>query len=264
MHRRHFHACCALTAIALADCAVAKEEKTDQWGTLTATFLYDGEPPPREELLVDKDKGYYKDPVYDESLVVDPQTKGVANVVIWLYLGKDEPLPAIHESYAKQASEEVAIEALGGNISRRVTLMTIEQTLLIRNTEPIGHNLKWDSFSNTAFCELIPANGSSKKRLTKMESRPMPVACNIHAWESGWLLVRNNPYMAVSTSTGKLQIKHLPVGKHTFVLWHELPGYISEFKRDGKVEQWKHGKLTVDIKPGANDLGQLVFEPKRR
>lgn len=263
MHRRDFHACCALGALSLTQRhAFAAEEK---WGNLSATFLYDGEPPPRQELTIDKDKSFYKAPVFDESLVVDPKSKGIANVVIWLDLHKEDPPPAIHESYSKLANEDVAVEALQGNISRRVTLVTLDQTLLIRNTEPIGHNLKWDSFHNTPFCDLIPAGGSSKKRLSKPETRPMPVACNIHPWETGWLLVRDNPYMAVTAATGKLQIKNLPIGKHTFALWHELPGWIKEFKRDGKVEKLdKGGRLSINIKPGDNDLGEIVFKPARR
>jgi hypothetical protein len=70
--------------------------------------------------------------------------------------------------------------------------------------------------------------------------------------------------MAVSTSQGKLQIKNLPVGKHTFVLWHELPGWVKEFKRDGKVEKTNNGKLTINIKPGDNDLGEIFIKPERR
>lgn len=264
MHRRQFHACCAIGAMTITSRHVYSADDDAKWGHLTATFVYDGDPPPRRELLIDKDKSFYKDPVYDESLVVDPKTKGIANVVAWLYLGKNDSPPSIHESYAKLAKEDVVVETLQGNISRRITLVTTEQTLLIRNTEPIGHNYSFNTFSNRVYCDLLIPGSLTKSRLTKAESRPMPVACSIHTWESGFILARDNPYMAVSTSEGKLQINNLPVGKHTFVLWHELPGYIKEFKRDGKVEKAEYGRLTIDIKPGENDLGEIVFKPERR
>jgi hypothetical protein len=273
MLRREFHACCALGVLSLSQRHLfAAEEKSAEraeekakWGDLSATFLYDGEPPPRKELVIDKDKSFYKDPIYDESLVVDAKTKRVANVVAWLSLGKENQPLAIHEYYAKLAKEDVVVETLQGNISQRITLITTEQTLLIRNTEPIGHSYKFDTFRNSVFCDLLPTGGSTKVRLTKPEVRPMPVACSIHPWESGFILARDNPYMAVSTIQGKLRIKNIPVGKHTFLLWHELSGFIKEFKRDGKAEKLdKGGRLTIDIKPGDNNLGEIVFKPERR
>jgi len=117
---------------------------------------------------------------------------------------------------------------------------------------------------NYGFSELIPAGGTVKRKFTKEDRSPSAVACNIHPWESGWLLIRDNPYMAVSSNHGKLQIKNLPVGTHTFVLWHELAGFIKEAKRKGVAQEFKSGRVTVEIKPGDNDLGEFVIKPKHR
>lgn len=85
-----------------------------------------------------------------------------------------------------------------------------------------------------------------------------------YSWMSGYLLVLDHPYMAVSDKQGKLQIKNLPVGTHTFVLFHELTGFIREAKRKGEVQEFKFGRLTVDIKPGDNDLGEFVIKPEKK
>jgi hypothetical protein len=243
--------------------AISQEAKQG-WGNLSATFVYDGEPPKPRELKVDKDTGFVKVPLYDQSLQVDAKTKGIANVAIWLYVARGEASPPIHASYAELAKQDVVMETRNAQIEPHVVLLWLPQTLVTKNTDAIGHNTKGDFFANPAWSDLWAAGMTTKRKMSKQESRPMPLACNIHPWESGWMLIRANPYMAVSNTQGKLQIKNLPAGTHTFVLWHELAGYIKEAKRDGKEQVIDKGRLTVDIKPGDNDLGEFVIKPAPR
>lgn len=233
-----------------------------EWGNLSATFLYDGEPPEPRKLKIDKDTGFVKGPMFDPSLVVDPKTKGVANVVTWLYLARGEEAPPIHASYAELAKQDVVLETRNAQIEPHVVTLWLPQTLVVKNSDPIGHNRKGDFFANPAWSDLSPGDATFKKRMYKEERRPMPLACNIHPWESGYLLIRNNPYMAVSDTQGKLLIKNIPAGKRTFILWHELLGFVKEPKRGGEVHKLEYGRLTVDIKPGDNDLGQFVIKPE--
>ena len=110
MRRRTFHAVCVVGALGqslrAADEAAAKAADKDRWGDLTATFVYDGEPPERRPLRVDKDRGLYKDPILDPSLVVDPKNKGIANVVGWLHMDRGASPPAIHPGYEKSAKDD--------------------------------------------------------------------------------------------------------------------------------------------------------------
>ena len=78
---------------------------------------------------------------------------------------------------------------------------------------------------------------------------------------SGWILVRELPYFAITDADGNFEIKNLPPGKWTFRLWHERPGYISQLNRDGKDEQVPAGRVTLTIKPGENDLGEIRVPP---
>ena len=42
---------------------------------------------------------------------------------------------------------------------------------------------------------------------------------------SGWVIARDNPYVAVSKADGTFEIKDLPAGELEFLAWHERPGY---------------------------------------
>jgi hypothetical protein len=77
-----------------------------------------------------------------------------------------------------------------------------------------------------------------------------------------WLVVRDNPYMAVSDTEGNLRIENLPVGDWNFRIWHEQAGWIRSAVRDGAEVKWPNGTARLRIKPGENHLGKHRLEPE--
>ena len=76
-------------------------ETNAEWGTLTGRFIYDGVPPKREPVELNKDLEFCG-PLkpLDEELIVDPKSRGLKNVVLWLEPKSDEP-PPVHPAYQK-------------------------------------------------------------------------------------------------------------------------------------------------------------------
>lgn len=79
-----------------------------EWGNLSGQIVYDGTPPTPEKAVITADKEVCcLHDVIVESLLVDPQSKGVKDVIIYLYQDKsgrrrteeDEKAVPIHESY---------------------------------------------------------------------------------------------------------------------------------------------------------------------
>ena len=89
------------------------------------------------------------------------------------------------------------------------------------------------------------------------ETLPTRVVCNIHPWMLGYVLIRDNPYMAKTDATGKFTIKNLPVGKWQFQVWHERAGYLQNATIAGKDAGWKRGRFEIEIKAGENHLGEV-------
>jgi hypothetical protein len=266
MNRRKFTQFLAAGCLAVAGGSLAAQDEKEkqEWGNLSVTFAYDGEVPagaiappaplPPGVVL----------PIADRSLLVDGLTQGIANIVVWLFFAKDAKPPTVHPSFAELVAEPVKLQFKDRDLAPRIVVVSPEQTLLIENADPIAYAPKGDLFANPPFAFPLAAGATAKLAFEKPESRPMPLSCTIRGWIAGYLVLRPNPYVAVSNRTGKLTIPNLPVGTHTFVLWHERAGYIVQGKRDGKDEQWKQGKLTVDIKPGDNDLGVISCKPEKR
>lgn len=230
------------------------------WSDLTATFVLDGSVPTPKAIVVNKDEAVCgKHKLVDESLVVNPQNKGIANVVVYLYVkprvGKKPP---VHESYKETEKASVVLDNENCRFEPHVALLRTTQTLVAGNKDPVGHNTNMSLLKNPPQNPLIPGKASVKFNFTIEESLPAPVSCGIHPWMKGYLVVKDHPYMAVSDKDGKVTIKNVPAGKWTFQFWQEAAGYISQAKQNGKPVKWERGQLELDIKAGTPmDLGKI-------
>ena len=237
-------------------CVVVTANAAD-WGTVKGRFVFDGTLPERPKLVLNKDVEFCgKHEPRTEQLVVHPKDRGIANVVIWLDTKPGEK-PAIHPSFEESESAKIKLMNKGCRFDPHVCVLRTGQTLLIENPDQVDHNTAAGLDRNQPFNDLTPAGKSSERpRFTQTEKLPSPVQCSIHPWMTGWLVVKDHPYVAVTDEHGRFEMKNLPSGELTIVVWHELPGFVQEVTREGKAESWKRGKVTVRVVPGENDLGE--------
>lgn len=255
MHRMNYLLMMSLLLVA-STCHAA------EWGDLTATLIYDGPVPAPVKANVNKDVAFCgKFNLVDESVVVDAETKGVANILSFLYVGRGGTKPAVHPDFAKTANDEIKLDNDKCRFAPHFTILRTSQTLLVGNSDTVGHNTNITALDNPAQNILVPAGGELKLKFPIEERFPMQVACNIHPWMQGRIVVKENPYVAITDAKGKLTIKNLPVGKWTFQFWHERPGYVTEVTMGGKKASWTRGRVELTIKPGQNDLGVIKLAP---
>jgi hypothetical protein len=228
---------------------------------LKGTFIYDGEPTEPPKIAITKDLEFCgKHDVRVESLLVNKENRGLANVVVYLYLKRGEKTPAAHESY-KNAEQQVVLDNKGCRFTPHICLITTSQKLVIGNSDVVGHNTKIDTYVNPPSNEMIPSNSSIEKQFSRVERTPAPVSCSIHPWMRGYLLVRDSPYFAVTDENGQFEIKNLPSGEWTFQVWHEKAS-ITEVTLDGKKTNWRRGRAKATIHGGeTTDLGEIMVSP---
>jgi hypothetical protein len=233
-----------------------------QWGDLSGTFVFDGSAPTPTPATISKDQDFCgKFKLVDESLVVNPENNGIQNVVIYLYVKRGDKAPEAHPDYAKTAGDTVQLDNKQCRFEPHIVTLRTSQKLLVGNPDPKGHNTNIATLSNAPQNVLIPAGGELNLQFKAEERLPVRVACNIHPWMSGYLVIKETPYMAVSDKDGKFTIKNLPVGKWTFQFWQEAAGYLDEVEVDGKPTKWTRGRVEIEIKPGENDLGEIKVPP---
>ncbi len=237
--------------------ATALPARGDEWGTLKGRFVLGGDAGAPAALTVDKDVevcGKHK--LVAEELVVGDD-KGVANVVVFVRDKKVKVKPEL-EAAAKEAKP--VLDNLNCRFEPHVLFVQAGQDLVIKNSDPVGHNSNIATVKNAPSNNLIPAGGEVTAKFTSDEAVPAQVTCNIHPWMKGWIVVRNNPYAAVSKADGSFEIADLPAEEVELQFWHEKAGYIGEMTIGGKKETVKKGRMKKEIKAGDNDLGEIVLD----
>jgi hypothetical protein len=228
------------------------------WGTLTGRVVYDGTPPKAEEIPPTKDQEVCgKSKIYDEGLLID-KSGGVANAVIMLKT-KLDPKKEVNPDYEKTASDKVVLDNKGCRFEPHVAVLRNSQTLELHNSDPVSHNTKIDPLNNPGINPILAAGGDPiMQKFGAEEGLPVKVGCNIHPWMGGYIVVRKDPYAAVTDATGKFELKDLPAGKDLeFVLWEEKPGYLKNAAfKGGKADA--RGRFKIKLKPGeTKDLGDI-------
>lgn len=228
------------------------------WGTIKGRFVLDGPPPERPILTINKDVEFCgKHEPRSEKLVVHREDRGIANVGIWLDTKPGEKV-AVHPSFEESAAAKIKLANKGCRFDPHVCVLRTGQSLVIENPDQVDHNTAAGLDRNQPFNDLVPTGKSSERpKFTQSEKLPSQVQCSIHPWMIGWLVVKDHPYVAVTDGHGRFELKNLPVGEHTFVVWHELPGFVEEVTRNGKAETWKRGKVTIRVSNGETEFGDI-------
>jgi len=242
---------------------------TGGWGTVTGRFVYDGDPPAQDLIKVTKDIEFctMKNPLKEE-LVVDPDSKGIANIVLMLYTSRGESPPEPHESYGDPASNMIHMDNEWCRFTPHVQFVQAGETVVFGNKDEVGHNVKGDPFSNQSFNQTIAAGGTLEVEMQEAERLPVKVTCTIHPWMEGWMVVQDHPYVAISGEDGSFELKNVPSGSWEFTVWQEQPGYLKELKIGGKSEKLSRGRWTVNVMDESaegnaekNALGDIMVPP---
>lgn len=251
----------ACAAISLLLLTAAGMTQAGEWATLKGRIVYDGEPPVPKRVTVDKDVevcGKYD--LFDESLIVNPKNHGIKDVVIRLSLGRGKTTE-VHPSYAESMRAEVLLDNKCCRLEPHVTVMRTTQTLVVHNSDPKGDSIKIDPRKNTAINITMPPGTRHVQQFPRAESMPVRVSCSIHPWELGWLVIEDHPYVAVTDADGRFEIKNVPAGDRSFMFWQEKSGYLAEVVFQDRQETWRRGTRQFSLKPGVNDLGEMIVKP---
>ncbi len=224
------------------------------WGSIKGRFVFGGDAPAPVKLTVDKDVEVCgKHNLVNEAVVVGDDM-GLANVVVFVRDRKIDVHPDL------KAEGEAVLDNLNCRFEPHVVFVQTGQEFVIKNSDPIGHNSNVATIKNPASNSLIPAGGQTKIVFDRDESIPAGVTCNIHPWMKAWVVVRDNPYAAVSAADGSFEIDKLPAKEVELQLWHEKAGYLDSITIDGKKKSVKRGRMDVEVKPDGTDLGDIILD----
>ena len=262
------------------------------WGNIKGRVVWGGDKlPDNPQLDVSKDAEHClgAGPIKDETFVVNPKTKGVRHVFVYLrFKGK----PVIHPDFPQstadvEAADKAAFEKMNGFKIEQVGAKIAEgkvqvkdlkaavvmdqlrctyvphalamregQKILVLNKEPITHNVKVSSQSgkNDANPNLPP---NSYQFFSWVEEKStIKVECSIHGWMRMNAMCFEHPYFNVTDENGAFELKNVPAGELEIVIRHP-PGSFVDAVKGGKGSA-RGAKIKVEAN-GTLDLGDIKF-----
>jgi plastocyanin len=96
-------------------------------------------------------------------------------------------------------------------------------TVEFLNSDPVGHNVYWPSISGNK--KLAHNMGTwpqgQKKSFQFTDPGIASMLCNVHPEMSGYVVVVQTPYFALTDGEGNYTIKGVPPGHYTITTWSE-------------------------------------------
>ena len=237
-------------AVGPVACGFARAE---EWGTLTGKFVLDKKPAAAAPLAAAKaNADCNKHVVVDEKITASEKGE-LANAFIYLRTAD----VAVAPSYKDSEKATIVLDNKQCRFEPHCLVYRVGQTLSVSNSDAFGHNSNITPLKQPGVNPIIPAGGAVPVQFKKEENLPTKVGCNIHSWMGGHILIRKDPYAAVSGADGTFVIKDLPIGKELeFHLWHEAAGNLKNVTFTGGSSN-ATGRFKMKIKPGSNDLGEI-------
>lgn len=183
-------------------------------GTIQGQVKLQGVAPAPEKIEITKDEETCgKIEKINERLVVGTDG-GVQNVVVSIEnIGRGK----------RQRREGALLDQKDCRYAPHVVLVPIGASLTIRNSDGILHNLHSHSVENPPFNKPQPKfKKTLKETFTKAEI--IKLTCDAHAWMSGWIIVHEHPYYAVTDENGRFSLSDVPSGEYQLWVWHEILG----------------------------------------
>jgi hypothetical protein len=219
-------------------------------GTLTGQFVLEGEIPKLAPAVKQGDGSVKnaevcaKQDVPDDSLVVNPASKGIANIFVYL-----QKAPADMPAELKESKEKVVkFDQKDCRFVPHALILRTDQSVVVLSDDPISHNTHVYPIRQDGKNQVLAPNdrsGNVKWEFSQAEKMPTTVKCDIHSWmEARWLII-DHPYAAITDNDGHFKIENLPPGEHKFMIWHERAGWVFGSTKRSMPATIEAGKTTA-------------------
>jgi plastocyanin len=187
----------------------------------TVRFL--GKKPAAKTILMNAEEACEKlhdKPVHLQSVLTDAD-RNLANAFVYIKSG-------LEGKTFEPPKEAVVLDQKGCMFVPRVMAIRAGQTLNVKNSDPVSHNIhpvpqnnrEWNQQQSPGAPDLL-------RRFARAEAM-IPVKCNVHSWMRSFIGVMEHPYFAVTGADGRFEWSSVPPGDYTVAVWHETLGELTE------------------------------------
>jgi plastocyanin len=184
-------------------------------GTIRGTVKLLGPAPERAVINMKSEPACAKQGTKDEDVVVGA-AGGLKNVVVHVVSG-----PA---AKAATPAEEVVMDQQGCMYRPHVLVAQAGQPVVVKSSDQVLHNIHTYRGTATLFNQALVFGMPPIRKKFPGAGDVVKFKCDVHPWMTGYLLVTDNPFHAVSGEDGSFAIRDVPAGSYTVEVWHERLG----------------------------------------
>ncbi len=207
-------------------------------GTISGKIIYSGKKSSHKIVNMDADPQCVKlhlRAVSDESIAANSEG-ALANVFVYIKQG-------LEGKNFEPPADPVIIDQNGCWFNPRVLGIQVGQTLKVKNSDPVTHNIHPMPEINREWNQSqAPDTEPFTRKFTQPEIM-IKVKCNIHAWMQAWVGAVAHPYFAVTGADGTFTLHDVPPGNYTLEIWHEELG-----KQEQQVTLAPASKSEIEFK----------------
>ena len=234
-------------ALILLSVALARAEEPRPGRIVGRVRVAGPRPAPRPPIDAIIDAAVCGPEIPDESLLVD-HDGGVAHAVV-----------VVRGVKAGAPTERLAVIVDNAHCRfvPRVQVVTRGQGVRVRSSDPVLHNAHpvLVAEPEVSIANLALAVPGQTMDLTRRLAATLPargealvrLACDVHPWMRGWLVVLDHPYAAVTGADGTFTIANVPPGKYKIQAAHR--------KAAAPVQE-------IEVKEGAPAKADFTLEVK--
>jgi hypothetical protein len=266
---RRFFSLALVFSLSVVPCQAQQKEivKAAGWGSLTGKVTFDGDLPPVvsfipeiNKLMNNEDKACCNAAPANQKVkptwTIDPKTKGVANVAVWIKPPPGMVFP-IHKDDQVRKDTVVVDQPFCAFVPHAVALfpeyhdgtkmVATGQKFIVKNSAIVAHNVR--GTTQIKYNEPFNINMPSKtEKEFSFKPQPLPITlqCDFHKWMDAYVFVFDHPYYAITKADGTFTIPRVPAGAQvTIMAWHEADGWA--LTNQGKAMMLKEGKNELDF-----------------
>ena len=215
----------AILAVAVGTAGAPAEAQQAGPGTITGRISLSGRLPGNPVIRMGADPAcarINRGTRVVQQAVLTTADGGLANVFITLDGSFPEsPMP----------TAPVMIDQRGCLYGPRVVGVRVGQTLAVRNSDALMHNVHGVSATGNGFNVSQPKAGMVRAFRMTGEETMLRLRCDVHGWMTAYIGVVNHPYFSVSSADGAFDIAGVPAGAYTIRTWHERYGELTQTVR---------------------------------
>ena len=238
--------------------------QVSEGGTIKGAAIWNREMPTLPPLKVFADMDVCGETVESPVLQIDPKTKGVRFVLV--YLEKVDKGKAPESKYALHMGKHPAVPTSRTCVFQEHVFAFVRTSQIgITNFDEVLHNPHFFSERRSSLLNIAMPSPDREvmTQLVRAQGVGVRFQCDVHVHMNGWMAAFSHPYFAVTDSEGGFELTNVPPGTYMLVAWHEGYDIVSFLSSRPTYDEPHVIRKQIEVKPNAVVEQQFEFPVRK-